>query len=145
MVLLIPQYVWADSHENSGNDSETQEEQSGNNSEDSTDAGGNQSSSGGGVLKKGLGDIQGVLPGEMPGTQGNQTIGTFVVTLINWFLGILGVVFIVIVLYAGFKYMRSGNAQGTQEATSLITNAIIGLIIIMGAFLITQYVAGALT
>jgi len=71
------------------------------------------------------------------------TIATFVITIINWFLGILGIVFLIIVLYAGFKYMIAQAPQGAQEARTLLTNAVIGLVIIFGAYLITQYVAGA--
>jgi hypothetical protein len=40
--------------------------------------------------------------------------------------------------------VASGDSSKTAAATGAITNAVIGLIIIMGAFLITNYVTGAL-
>jgi len=94
---------------------------------------------GGGPVTTGLQNIMNPLPASM--TEG--TIATFVITIINWFLGILGIVFLIIVLYAGFKYMIAQAPQGAQEARTLLTNAVIGLVIIFGAYLITQYVAGA--
>jgi len=104
--------------------------------------GGTNSGSGGNSqpVQTGLQNIMDPLPDSM--TEG--TIATFIITLINWFLGILGIVFLIIVIYAGAKYMFSQSAQGTQEARSLITNAVIGLVIIFGSYLITQYIAGAL-
>lgn len=69
----------------------------------------------------------------------------FVSQIISWLLGLVGTVFFVIILLNGFKYMTSGgNASNSQESVKAITNAVIGLVIIMGAFLITNYVTSAL-
>ncbi len=69
----------------------------------------------------------------------------FVANLISWGLGLVGTVFFVIILLNGFKYMTAGgNTTASQESVKAITNAVIGLVIIMGAFLITNYVASAL-
>jgi len=65
-------------------------------------------------------------------------------------LGFLGVVALGIVLYGGFVWMTSaGNEEKIATAKKILTNGIIGLVIILMAFGITQYVLttliGALT
>jgi len=75
------------------------------------------------------------------GTQADllQIIGR----IINVFLGSLGVIFLVLMLYAGYMYMTAaGDADKVKKATALIRNAIIGLVIIMSAWAITAYILG---
>jgi hypothetical protein len=64
--------------------------------------------------------------------------------IINSLLGILGAITVAILVMSGFKYMTSSNPGEVGQALDGIKNAIIGLMIIMGAFLITQYVISAL-
>lgn len=105
--------------------------------------GGNSGSggSGGGTLLEGLNEFGGA-------GSGLNTTGTligFVANIIRWILGLLGMVFFIIVVLQGYLYMvSSGDASKAAAATGAITNAVIGLIIIMGAFLITNYVTSAL-
>lgn len=98
-------------------------------------------SGGGGSLLEGLNTFGGA-------GSGLNTTGTligFVANIIRWILGLLGMVFFIIVVLQGYLYMiSSGDASKAAAATGAITNAVIGLIIIMGAFLITNYVTSAL-
>ena len=56
-------------------------------------------------------------------------------------LGFLGVVLIVIVIYAGFLWMTAGGGdEQTKKAREWLTNAIIGLAIILSAYAITDFV-----
>lgn len=68
---------------------------------------------------------------------------TLVGTLINTFLGLLGIVFLLLVVYGGFLWM---TAQGAEEevtkAKKLITQAVIGLVIVMAAYAISKFVVG---
>ena len=64
--------------------------------------------------------------------------------IINALLGILGAITVAVLVMSGFKYMTSSNPGEVGQALDGIRNAIIGLMIIMGAFLITQYVITAL-
>ncbi len=64
--------------------------------------------------------------------------------IINALLGILGAITVAILVMSGFKYMTSSNPGEVGQALDGIKNAIIGLMIIMGAFLITQYIISAL-
>jgi hypothetical protein len=64
--------------------------------------------------------------------------------IINALLGILGAITVAVLVKSGFQYMTSSNPGEVGQALDGIKNAIIGLAIIMGAFLITQYVISAL-
>jgi len=64
--------------------------------------------------------------------------------IINALLGILGAITVGILVMSGFKYMISSNPGEVGQALDGIRDAIVGLMIIMGAFLITQYVITAL-
>ncbi len=56
-------------------------------------------------------------------------------------LSFLGVIFLAITIYAGFVYMTSGgNQEKTGQAIKLLRNAIIGLAIILAAWIITRFV-----
>ncbi len=60
-------------------------------------------------------------------------------------LGILGTIFLVLTLYAGFLWMTAGGEEEkTSKAKKLISNGVIGLVIILTAYAITSFVIGAL-
>jgi uncharacterized membrane protein len=60
--------------------------------------------------------------------------------IINVVLSFLGIVFLVLAVLAGFQYMTSeGNEEKTHEAMALLRNAIIGMIIILAAWILTRY------
>ena len=60
-------------------------------------------------------------------------------------LGLLGIVFVVLVVYAGFLYLTSnGEETNVKKAKKLLTQAVIGLIIIVSAYAISGYVIAAL-
>ncbi|MEK7511448.1 MAG: hypothetical protein AAB575_00295 [Patescibacteria group bacterium] len=66
-----------------------------------------------------------------------QTIGR----IIKIVLGFLGIVLIVIVIYAGFLWMTAGGeSKGVEAAQTLLKNSIIGLAIILSAYAITDFV-----
>lgn len=61
--------------------------------------------------------------------------------LINVFLGFVGVILLIILLYAGFLWMTAGgDAEKVQRAKDWIKNAIIGLIILVSAFAIVRFI-----
>lgn len=60
-------------------------------------------------------------------------------------LGLLGTIFIVILIYAGIKYMTSlGNEEQISSAKGQIVSAVIGLAIILSAYGITFFVTKAI-
>lgn len=73
------------------------------------------------------------------------SVPELIATIIRGVLGLLGAIAVAIIVYAGFTYMTAGgNASKTAQATTAITNAVIGLVVIMGAFLIVDYVISAI-
>lgn len=70
---------------------------------------------------------------------------TVIGTLINIFLGILGIIFLILVLYAGFLWMTAaGNETKVETAKTLLTQAVIGLILILASYAIAQFVVTAI-
>ena len=64
-----------------------------------------------------------------------------VINVIKVFLTLLGIIFLVLIMLAGYKWMTSqGNQEKVDEAKKEITRAIIGLIIIMAAYAITSFI-----
>ncbi len=77
---------------------------------------------------------------------GNADLFTIIGRIINIFLGFLGVILLIIIIYAGYLWMTAGgNPEKIAQAKLWIRNAVIGLIIIASAFAITQYILKMLT
>ncbi len=61
--------------------------------------------------------------------------------VVMYALGFVGIFFTVSLLYGGFKWMTSGGASDKiDEAKARLKNSLIGIVIILAAFLITVYV-----
>ncbi len=74
-----------------------------------------------------------------------QDIRAVAAGYISVFLSFLGVIFVGLLLYAGFMWMTAaGDAAKVDKAKSLITASIIGIIIILSAFAISQFVLRAI-
>lgn len=66
--------------------------------------------------------------------------------VIQTFLGLLGIVFLVLIVYAGYNWMTSaGNEEKITKAKDTLKTAIIGLIIIVSAYAITYFAFNALS
>lgn len=56
-------------------------------------------------------------------------------------LGLIGVIFTVLTVYAGFLWMTAGgNEDQVTKARTMITNSIIGLIVVLTSYTITNFV-----
>ena len=61
--------------------------------------------------------------------------------IINIALGFLGIIAVVLVLYGGFMWMTAaGNEERVKKAKQILTAALIGLVIIIMAWGLTQFV-----
>ncbi len=79
------------------------------------------------------------------GVTGTGDIYQIAGKIINVVLGFLGIVLLGYILYAGFLWMTSGGeSEKAGEARTMVTNAIIGLVIIVSAFAISNFVLGQL-
>ena len=62
-------------------------------------------------------------------------------SIIQLFLGLLGLIALVIILIAGFKWMTSGgNEEKISEARKMLIAGIVGLIIILASYVITSFI-----
>lgn len=61
--------------------------------------------------------------------------------IIKALLAFIGVIFTILLIYGGFLYMTSaGEADKVKKAKDLIKNAIIGVLIVMTAYIITYFI-----
>jgi len=74
-----------------------------------------------------------------------SSMSQYVGTVISAFFSLLGVIFTVLILYAGFKWMKaSGREEEVKTAQDIIRRAIIGLIITVSAYAISNFIFEAL-
>ncbi|MFH1047914.1 MAG: hypothetical protein V1738_06450 [Patescibacteria group bacterium] len=65
--------------------------------------------------------------------------------IINVALGLLGMVLLVLIIYGGFLWMTAqGNSDQVDKAKQIMTNAVIGLVIIMASYAIANFVFDAI-
>jgi len=70
------------------------------------------------------------------------SISTVVGTIINAALGLLGVLFVVLMVLGGYKWMMAGgNEEEVSDAKKRLTTAIIGLVITVSSYLIWSFVS----
>lgn len=61
--------------------------------------------------------------------------------VVNIFLSLLGVIFVLLMIYAGYNWMTAAGDEGkVEKAKQTITRAVIGIIITIGAYALTAYV-----
>jgi len=72
---------------------------------------------------------------------GQADLKTIISRVVQIALGFLGLVTVIIILYGGFIWMTSqGDAAKVEKAKKILTNAIIGLIIILSAYMIVAFI-----
>ncbi len=75
------------------------------------------------------------------GFSSTQSIGGIIAAIIKGFLGLLGVIFIILILLAGFNWMTAaGEEEKVKKAKDTLQRAVIGLLIIVSAYAITYFV-----
>lgn len=67
-------------------------------------------------------------------------------TIIGAALSFIGVIFMVLIIYGGLIWMLAqGNDSQVEKAKNIIIQAVIGLIIVLGAYAITAFIGTQLT
>ncbi len=87
--------------------------------------------------------LSGETATQLKAENGGTTLApeTVVFNIITVLLGFLGVVFFVLMIYGGSLWMDArGNEETTTKAKKIITDAVIGLLVIASAYMITYYV-----
>lgn len=83
--------------------------------------------------------------GDTAGLQ-ETSLPTVIGRIIGVFLSILGIVFLILVIYAGFLWMTAaGDSAKVEKARKILVQAVIGLIITLSAYAITSFVIRSLT
>jgi len=78
-------------------------------------------------------------------TTGGTGLMTMIGNIIRTILTLLGVVVLVLVVYAGFLWMTAGgDPEKVKTAKTMLTNAIIGLALILAAYAISDFVVSKL-
>ena len=74
-------------------------------------------------------------------------IGEFIgEKLITPAFGIIGIIFFVLMVYAGFLWMTAGgNETQVTKARTILTNSLIGTIIVVIAYAVTRFLVAALS
>lgn len=66
---------------------------------------------------------------------------TLVGTIIALALSLLGIIFVVLIIVSGYQWMTAGgNEEAVKTARTRMVNAIIGLVIVLSAYIITAFV-----
>lgn len=72
---------------------------------------------------------------------GDANPGDVTAGVINWVLGLLALIAIVLAVYAGFLWMLSrGNEEDITKAKDILSGAFFGILIILASYGITSYV-----
>ena len=75
---------------------------------------------------------------------GNDDPRNITANLINVVLGFLGILALVLILYAGFKWMTAaGNDDQIASAKKLLIASVIGLVIILSSYALASFVLDA--
>lgn len=65
--------------------------------------------------------------------------------ILGIFLSFLGLIFFGLALFAGFRWMIArGNAAEADKAKNLLYDAVIGLAIVIGAYVFSQFIGNAI-
>jgi len=71
----------------------------------------------------------------------SMDVTNIVGNFITGFLALLGIIFIVLIILAGYNWMTAaGDEEKVNKAKDTLTRAIIGLVITVGAYAISQFV-----
>ncbi len=104
--------------------------------------GGDGDTSGAADVRSGLGEAAEIagIPQE-----GEGSIPRRIGSIISYALGFVGVIFLILMIAGGLMWMTAaGNEERVSKAKSLITNAVIGMIIVFSAYAITYFVTETL-
>jgi hypothetical protein len=70
--------------------------------------------------------------------------GSLLTKIINWFLGIVGLIAVLMLVIGGFRYLTSaGNDEAVGKAKTTILYAIIGIVIVILSYAIVSTITTA--
>jgi hypothetical protein len=79
------------------------------------------------------------------GLPNDTSISNFIIKIINIALTVAGLIAVLFLIIGGFRYITSaGNEETAEQAKKVITNAIIGVVVIILSFVIVRVISNAL-
>lgn len=88
-------------------------------------------------IDKAAGDYYKTLTGA---ESGQLKIAEFIGLLINALLGFLGVLFMILIIYAGYLWMTArGNEDQVNRSQTILRNSVIGMVIVSAAYAIVLF------
>ncbi len=94
------------------------------------------------------GNINGAASAVVQKSNLNTTAGVFDIigNTINILLGLLGLIALLLTLYSGFQWMTAGgDTKKIDSAKARLKNAVIGMVIILTSFIISNFVISLIT
>lgn len=83
--------------------------------------------------------------GAAPSVAAQGTLGQNITLIINYFLGLLGLVAVGFLIYAGILMVTAGgNDEQVTKARKVIMYAVVGIVIILLSYTIVTFVTSAL-
>lgn len=80
---------------------------------------------------------------EAAGGTGSESLTSIVGTVINTMLFIVGILSVIMIIYAGIRFITAnGNAQQVSTAKNILIYSIIGLVISIIAYAVVNWVIG---
>jgi cytochrome bd-type quinol oxidase subunit 2 len=88
----------------------------------------------------------GIEPTMMPTNLPSETeFGKLLTQIINWALGLVGLIAVIMLIYGGFRYLTAaGNDESVSKAKNTIMYALIGIVIIILSYAIVSTITRAL-
>lgn len=75
------------------------------------------------------------------GTAPSRELPELVGSVINIVLGMLGIILVCIIIFAGFLWMTAqGDGEKVKKAKAMIGNAVVGMVLIFAAYSISSFV-----
>ncbi len=61
--------------------------------------------------------------------------------IVQWVLSFVGVLFLILMIWGGFTWMTaSGNEERIKKAQKMVGSAVVGLVIVLSAYVVTVYI-----
>lgn len=75
------------------------------------------------------------------GVKGETDLSVFIGTAVQFFLSLIGVIFVILIIYGGYLYLTAaGSEEKAAKARKLIISSVIGLIIIIISYSLAYFI-----
>ncbi len=75
----------------------------------------------------------------------SPNFSVLLVNLVNWILGLLGIIAVAMIILGGFQWLISGgNDESVATAKKTIGNAVVGIVIILLAWAVVHFTIGTI-